>query len=65
MCNLVVSIVRGDGHDPNPLERWFSESADVRNDPAIADKLLAFLKEHGAESVMATDGIIGCPHGGY
>ena len=59
---VVASIVRDEGHDPDPLERWFSEDSDVRNDPAIADKIVAFLKEHGAKSVIATEGLIGCPH---
>ena len=41
---VVVSIVRDEGHDPDPLERWFSEDTDVRNDAAIVEKILAFLK---------------------
>ena len=28
----------------------------------IGDQILAFLKEHGAKSVIATDSLIGCPH---
>ena len=59
---VVVSIVRDAGHDPDPLQRWFSEDTDVRNDEAIAEQILAFLKEHGTKSVIATDGLIGCPH---
>ena len=59
---IVVSIVRDEGRDPDPLERWFSEDTDVRNDPSIGDQILAFLKEHGAKSVIATDSLIGCPH---
>jgi hypothetical protein len=59
---VVVSIVRNEGQDPDPLERWFSEGTDVRNDSAIGEKILAFLKENGAKSVIATDGLIGCPH---
>jgi hypothetical protein len=59
---VVVSIVRDEGQDPDPLERWISEDTDVRNDPAIGEKILAFLKENGAKSVIATGGLIGCPH---
>ena len=59
---VVVSVVRNEGQDPDPLERWFSEDTDVRNDFAIGEKILAFLKENGAKSVIATDGLIGCPH---
>ena len=58
---VVVSIVRDEGHDPDPLERWFSEDTDVRNDPAIGERILAFLKQHGVRSVIAMDGLIGCP----
>ena len=54
--------MRDEGQDPDPLERWFSENTDVRNDPTIGEKILAFLKEHGAKSVIATGGLIGCPH---
>ena len=59
---VVASIVRDEGHDPDPLERWFCEDNDVRNDPAIADKIIVFLKEQGVKSVIATDGLIDCPH---
>jgi hypothetical protein len=59
---VVVSITRDEGHDVDPLERWFSESGDVRNDLDIADKISAFLKENRAKSVIVTDGLIGCPH---
>jgi hypothetical protein len=53
---VVVGIVRDEGQDPDPLERWFSEDTDVRSDPAISEKILAFLKEHSTRSVIATDG---------
>jgi hypothetical protein len=59
---VVVSIVREEGHDPDPLERWLSENTDVRSDPAIGEKILAFLKDHDARSVIVTDDLIGCPH---
>src|ERR1019366_7918819 len=59
---VVVSIVRDEGQDPDPLERWFSENTDVRNDPATGAALLAFLQDRGANSVTPTDGLIGCPH---
>jgi hypothetical protein len=59
---VVVSITRDEGRDLDPLERWTSESGDVRNDLAIADKINAFLKENRAKSVIATDGLIGCAH---
>ena len=59
---VVVSIVRDEGHEPDPLERWFSQDIDVRNNLDVGEKVLAFLKEHAAKSVIVTDGLIGCPH---
>ena len=59
---VVVAIVRDEGRKPDPLERWFSEESDVRSDLEVGDKVLAFLKEHAAKSVIVTDGLIGCPH---
>jgi hypothetical protein len=57
---IVVAIVRDEGREPDPLERWFSEDTDVRTNPAVGEKVLAFLKEHAAKSVIVTDGLIGC-----
>jgi hypothetical protein len=59
---VVVAIVRDEGREPDPLERWFSEDIDVRTDPAVGEKVVAFLKTHAVKSVIVTDGIIGCPH---
>jgi hypothetical protein len=59
---IVVAIVRDEGREPDPLERWFSEDTDIRTDPAVGEKVLAFLKEHAAKSVIVTNGLIGCTH---
>jgi hypothetical protein len=59
---VVVAIISEEGREPDPLERWFSEDIDVRADPAVGEKILAFLKEHAAKSVIVTDGLLGCPH---
>jgi hypothetical protein len=32
----------------------------VRTNPAVGEKVLAFLKEHAAKSVIVTDCLIGC-----
>jgi hypothetical protein len=58
---IVASIVSGEGAHLDPLERWFSEDTDVRRDLLIGEQVIAFLAEHGARSVLVTDGIIGCP----
>jgi hypothetical protein len=57
-----VAIIAGDDQEPVALERWFSERGDVRQDYAIQQQILEFIKRHGAKSVVMTDRIIGCPH---
>jgi len=59
---VVVAIARDERLEPDPLERWFSEETDVRNDPSVGERVVAFLKEHAAKSVIVTEGLIDCPH---
>ena len=59
---VAVGIVRAEGAEADPLERWFSNDTDVRVDPAIGESILAFLSQHGAQSVILSPGVIGCPH---
>jgi len=57
-----VGIIPSEGSEPDPLERWFSETADVRTDPQIIEAILRFIKQHGVKSIVSVDRIIGCPH---
>jgi hypothetical protein len=50
---VVVAIVRDEGCEPDPLERWFSVDRDVRTNPAVGQKVLAFLKENAATSYLS------------
>jgi hypothetical protein len=59
---VAVGIVRAEGAEAQPLERWFSNDLDVRVDAAIGEQIFAFLRQHGARSVVLSPGIIGCPH---
>jgi hypothetical protein len=59
---VAVGIVREQDGQADPLQRWFAEKSDVRRDPAIGAEILAFVREHGAQTVVMTDRIIGCPH---
>jgi hypothetical protein len=60
---VAVSIILTENNEPNFLERWFSDSElDVRSDPAIGERVLAFLSAHAPRSTVVTDRIIGCPH---
>ncbi len=47
------------------LERWFSsdyEDVDVRYGSVIIQRVLNFIKDQNAQTVVISDGIIGCPH---
>ena len=57
-----VGIIRAEGEDPVALERWISEKVDVRNEHAILENVLKFVRAHGAKSVAMVDRVIGCPH---
>ena len=57
-----VGIIRAKGEDPVALERWISEKVDVRNEHAILENVLKFVRAHGAKSVAMVDRVIGCPH---
>jgi hypothetical protein len=59
---VVVSIIREEGMDPDPLQRWFSEGGDIRFDSRIESEIVAFIGEHGVRTVAMMDRIIGCPH---
>ena len=57
-----VGIVEEEGGQATVLERWFAETGDIRSDLGTANAILAFIKEHGARTVVMTDRLIGCPH---
>jgi hypothetical protein len=59
---LTVGIVMAEDQEPAELRRWFSERDDIRQDPTVAEEILAVLDEFGVRSVAMVDRIIGCPH---
>jgi hypothetical protein len=59
---VVVGIIASEHAGVGELRDWKRETGDVRNDPHIAEEILAFMTRHGVLSVAMTDGIIGCPH---
>lgn len=59
---VAVGIVPAEKADATDLERWFSETGDVRDDLDIASAIQQFIEQHGAKSVVVPDRIIGCPH---
>src|SRR5678815_117403 len=46
---VAVGILRREGAEADPLERWVSEGTDVRSDVAIAEQIGEFIDRHGAK----------------
>ena len=59
---VAVGIVLVEDQEPAFLERWFSESDDVRNHHEVNEQILKFIRAHEVKSVAMVDRIIGCPH---
>ena len=59
---VAVGIVPGENQEATALERWFSADGDVRFDPLIGKAIVDFIAKHGAQSVVMSDRIMGCPH---
>lgn len=59
---VAVGIIEAEGAPASSLERWFSETGDVRRDPEINYAILQFIAVTGAMTVVLSPGIIGCPH---
>jgi hypothetical protein len=59
---VAVGIAESEAGGVAHMERWFSETTDVRTDPKINEAILRFIEGHAARSVAMFDRIIGCPH---
>jgi hypothetical protein len=59
---VAVGIVTSENAEAEPLRDWKVDTGDIRADPSIVREILEFIENHGAMSVVMTDGIIGCPH---
>jgi len=59
---VVVGIVLAEGQEPAFLERWFSDSGDVRNDHEVSEQILNFIRTREVKTIAMADRIIGCPH---
>ena len=59
---VVVGIVRKDGGDVVAMEKWRSPTVDVRNEEVIGAAILRYLQGQGVQSVVMSDGLLGCPH---
>jgi hypothetical protein len=52
----------GEDQDVIALQRWASETTDVRYDDDVISEMLAFIELHGARTIALSPTIIGCPH---
>jgi hypothetical protein len=59
---VAVGIIPQENSPVGEMRTWHMEDGDVRASSAIAEEILDFIQEHGALTVIMTDGIIGCPH---
>jgi hypothetical protein len=59
---VAVAIIVAEDTEPVELRRWFAESGDVRNDPAIFEEIAVFLRGHEVHSVVMPKAMMGCPH---
>ncbi len=62
VTKLVVGIQRSAQDDPDAIEveRWVGTK--VAEDPRVAKEMYAFMKAHGAKTVLTATAIMGCPH---
>jgi hypothetical protein len=59
----VVGIVHSERDtDVAVLQKWWSDTIDIRTDPALLQQILAFLDQEQVQRVVMVDRIIGCPH---
>ena len=59
---VVVSIVKADGAGADPMEKWLSDTADVRIESQINEEIFRFIEENAPKSIVIADRIMGCPH---
>ena len=59
---VAVGIVLSKGEEPAYMQKWFSDSCDLRSDRSVILEMSEFIKGHNALSVVLADRIIGCPH---
>ena len=59
---VAVGIILKEGGGAEILQRWYSDTTDVRTDPQTNQEILNFIRTHEVASVALVDRIIGCPH---
>jgi hypothetical protein len=59
---MLAAIVEQEGAEPSSMQKWQSETGDVREEPVMLGEVLTFFEEHRSKSIAMPDRIIGCPH---
>ena len=60
---LVAAVFNRPGQEePDALHRWFVDTGDARNEPAIAAEVAAFFKQYDVKETAVSDRITSCPH---
>ena len=63
---VAVSVLEGDDPDSRvqlEIQKWFSDTLDIRRSHLINKKIIAFLRTYQVYSVlMRADKLMGCPH---
>jgi hypothetical protein len=59
----VIGIILSEqAPEPAMLQKWWSDTTDIRTDPEILQQMLTFLDQQRVQRVVMVDRIIGCPH---
>ena len=58
---IVCGIIRYEGADVEPMEKWFS-TTEIRPSEKILGEILTFLKVQEVKTVLVNERIMGCPH---
>lgn len=61
-ASKLVASVKSSEDAELDQRKWFSDTTDVRHDPAIIAEVLQYFEQNGVISVAMPDRIIGCPH---
>jgi hypothetical protein len=57
-----VGIIPSENAEAEEMRAWHVLHGDIREDLSISQEIVELIQDHGALSVVMTDGIIGCPH---
>ena len=59
---VVVTIVPAKDEEPTHQTSFVAGEGDLREDPWVGEKVMAFVEKHEAASVLVPEEILGCPH---